>query len=233
LLPAADQQRLLSRCDHVELALFAVLQEPGKPSNLAWFPDTAFISLLVQPPDTSALEVGLIGGEGMLGTQLVLGVRDAPLKALVQGAGLAWRIGRVGLAQEMERSAPLRRVLLRYIQAQLIQLARAAACLRFHAIAPRLARWLLMTQDRAGSSAFHITHEFLATMLGVRRVGITQAAQGLQGRGLIRYHRGHLEVLDRAGLEAASCSCYAADGASYAQTMQVRVDKPVSSPVPP
>lgn len=211
------------------LELFTVLQEPGKPSEHAWFPDTAFISLLVQPADTSALEVGLVGGEGMLGTQLVLGVRHAPLRGLVQGAGMAWRIDRVAMAQELERSAALRGVLLRYVQAQLMQLATAAACLRFHAIEPRLARWLLMTQDRAGSSDFHITHEFLATMLGVRRVGITQAAQGLQGRGLIRYHRGDLEVLDRAGLELAACSCYAADGLNYAQTMQVPVDKAVSS----
>jgi CRP-like cAMP-binding protein len=223
LLPAADQRRLLAHCEPVQLALFTVLLEAGTPTAHAWFPDTAFISLLVQPPDTSALEVGLVGREGMLGTQLVLGVREAPLQALVQGAGLAWRIARVPLRQQLARSTALRRVLLRYVQVQLMQLATAAACLRFHAIQPRLARWLLMTQDRAGSSDFRITHEFLSTMLGVRRVGITQAALGLQQRGLIRYHRGELKVLDRPGLLRAACPCYAADGASFVRLMQAPV----------
>jgi hypothetical protein len=220
LLPRADQRRLLSLCEHVPLDLFTVLQEVGAPTVHAWFPDTAFISLLVHTPSTAALEVGLVGGEGMLGTQLVLGVREAPLQALVQGAGLAWRIGDGALRLELSRSAALRRVLLRYVQAQLMQLATAAACLRFHAIEPRLARWLLMTHDRAGGDRFHITHAFLSTMLGVRRVGITQAAQGLQRRGLIRYHRGELEVLDRGGLLQVACPCYAADRASYARLLQ-------------
>jgi hypothetical protein len=219
---------LLARCEHVELALFTVLQDVDAPTAHAGFPDTAFISLLVQTPDASALEVGPVGHEGILGTQLVLGVREAPLQALVQGAGLAWRIGRVALSQELARSAALRRVLLRYVQVQLVQLATGAACLRFHAIQPRLARWLLMTQDRAGSSDFRITHEFLSTMLGVRRVGITQAALALQRRGLIRYHRGELSVLDRPGLPGAACACYAADGASFARLMQLQVPLPES-----
>jgi CRP-like cAMP-binding protein len=223
LLPQADQRQLLARCEHVPLALFTVLQQAGLPTLHAWFPDTAFISLLVQPPDTAALEVGLVGREGMLGTQLALGVREAPLRALVQGAGLAWRIGHAALRQELARSAALRRVLLRYVQVQLVQLATGSACLRFHAIQPRLARWLLMTQDRAGSSEFRITHEFLSTMLGVRRVGITQAAQGLQQQGLIRYHRGELAVLDRPGLMRAACPCYAAEAASFTRLMSARV----------
>jgi CRP-like cAMP-binding protein len=222
LLPLTDQRRLLARCEHLPLALFTVMQKAGTPTMHAWFPDTAFISLLVQSPATPTLEVGLVGSEGMLGTQLVLGVPEAPLQALVQGAGLAWRIDRVLLRRELARSEALRRVLLRYVQTQLMQLATGAACLRFHAIQPRLARWLLMTQDRAGSSRFHITHEFLSTMLGVRRVGITQAAQGLQRDGLILYRRGELSVLDRAGLLRAACPCYAADNASFARLMQVR-----------
>jgi CRP-like cAMP-binding protein len=222
LLPLTDQRRLLAHCEHVQLALFTAMQKAGTPTTHAWFPDTAFISLLTQPPDTQPLEVGLVGSEGMLGTQLVLGVQEAPLQALVQGAGLAWRIGRVPLRRELARSDALRRVLLRYVQVQLLQLATGAACLRFHAIQPRLARWLLMTQDRAGSSDFRITHEFLSTMLGVRRVGITQAAQGLQRAGLILYRRGQLGVLDRPGLLRAACSCYAADNASFARLMQLR-----------
>lgn len=229
LLPQTDQRRLLARCEHVPLALFTVLQEPGLPSAHAWFPDTAFISLLAHTPDTPALEVGLVGLEGMLGTQLVLGVREAPLQALVQGAGLAWRIGRQDLRLELARSAALQRVLLRYVQTQLAQLATACTCLRFHAIQPRLARWLLMTQDRAGRDSFRITHAFLSAMLGVRRVGITQAAQRLQRQGLIHYHRGELQVLDRPGMLLAACPCYAADNRNYSRLMRSTAgDVPVS-----
>jgi CRP-like cAMP-binding protein len=216
LLPQRDRQHLLAQCETVSLMLFAELHEADALARYAWFPQTAFVSVLVQTPDTPALEVGLVGREGLVGLHHVLGARASPLGALVQGEGLALRITRPALLRELERSLPLRRVLLRYAQVQLQQLATAAACHRFHAIAPRLARWLLMTQDRAGHSRFRITHDFMAHMLGVRRVGVTQAAQGLQGAGHIRYHRGEIEVLQRAGLEQAACSCYAADGAAYA-----------------
>jgi CRP-like cAMP-binding protein len=233
LLPRADQKRLLALCEPLPLVLSTVLQEAGALTRHAWFPDTAFISLLVRTPDhSSALEVGLVGREGMLGTQLALGVREAPLTALVQGAGLAWRIGRVALGQELNHSAALRSVLLRYVQVQLLQLATTATCLRFHAIQQRLARWLLMTQDRAASSDFAITHEFLSTMLGVRRVGITQAAQALQRQGLIHYHRGELEVLDRAGLLLAACPCYAADSASFTRLLRAQPGATTEPPVP-
>jgi CRP-like cAMP-binding protein len=232
LLPRADQRRLLLLCESVPLVLFDVLQKAQTPTVHAWFPDTGFISLLVQAPDTSALEVGLVGQEGMLGTQLVLGVIEAPLSALVQGAGLAFRIGRVALRQDLARNAALRRVLMRYVQVQMTQLATGAACLRFHAIQPRLARWLLMTQDRAGSSDFRITHEFLSTMLGVRRVGITHAAQALQHQGLIRYHRGALEVLDRPGLLRAACPCYAADRATYTRLLSTVSGDIAAQPAP-
>lgn len=215
-MPARDRLHLLAQCESVPLRLFAQLHQAGALARHAWFPQTAFVSLLVHTPDTPDLEVGLVGREGLVGLHHVLGARSSALVALVQGEGLALRITRPALLGELARSRALRRVLLRYAQVQLQQLATAAACHRFHAIAPRLARWLLMTQDRAGHSRFRITHEFMAHMLGVRRVGITQAAQGLQVAGLIRYHRGEIEVLQRTALEQAACSCYAADGAAYA-----------------
>jgi CRP-like cAMP-binding protein len=216
-LPRADRQRLLARCETVPLDLFSRLESAGAPGAHAWFPETAFVSLLVQTAGTPALEVGLVGREGMVGTQIALGVREAPLAALVQGAGSAWRIGHVALTRELALSAALRRVLLRYVQVRELQFAIGASCHRFHAIEPRLARWLLMTADRAASTRLRITHEFLSSMLGVRRVGITLAAQALQQGQLIRYHRGEVEILDRAGLQAAACACYAADLAAYAR----------------
>ena len=161
----------------------------------------------------------MVGREGMLGAQLALGVATAPLRALVQGAGTAWRIGAGAFRRELARSPALQRSLDRYLYVLMAQLAASAACLRFHLIGPRLARWLLMSQDRAQADSFRVTHEFLAYMLGVRRVGITAAAGGLQRSGLIDYHRGELTVLDRAGLEAAACDCYAADCKAYAATM--------------
>ena len=151
----------------------------------------------------------------MLGVQLVLGVGTIPLHTLVQGPGMARRIAAAPFRRELGASKPLQRVLNRYLYVLMAQLATSAACTRFHCVGPRLARWLLMSEDRAQADRFHLTHEFLAYMLGVRRVGITGAASDLQRRGLIRYHRGEITVLDRAGLEAAACSCYASDRLAY------------------
>jgi len=157
--------------------------------------------------------------EGMLGVQLAMGVRIAPLHALVQGSGSAWRVGARAFKRELARSAVLRNELSRYAYVLMQQLAGSAACLRFHEIGPRLGRWLLMSQDRAHADSFRVTHEFLAYMLGVRRVGVTRAATELQRAGHIEYHRGALTVLDRRGLELAACSCYAADRESYADVL--------------
>ncbi len=157
----------------------------------------------------------MVGREGMLGGQVALDVDTVPLHALVRGAGQAWRIGRAPLRIELARNSALQRVMHRYVYVLMAQLAAAAGCLRFHLIGPRLARWLLMSQDRAQSDRFRVTHEFLAYMLGVRRVGITGAAGALQRAGLIEYRRGQLTVLDRPGLEAAACTCYAADRRVY------------------
>jgi len=215
-LPRTDRLRLRAICEPVQLVLAEVLCEPGQPTRHVYFPTEGFISLVTLIDGSPGLEVGMVGREGMLGAHLALGVDTAPLRALVQGPGVAWRIGARAFRGELGRSAALRRGLNRYLYVLMTQLAESAACLRFHQIGPRLARWLLMSQDRAHSKSFHVTHEFLAYMLGVRRVGITTAAAGLQRGGLIEYRRGELTVLDRSGLEAAACGCYAANRRAYA-----------------
>jgi CRP-like cAMP-binding protein len=218
-LPKADRHALLDVCEPVDLVLGETLVERGVITRHVYFPVDGFVSMLTQVDDHPPLEVGMVGREGMVGVQLALGVQVAPLRALVQGPGAAWRVGADDFGREVARSAALRRTLDQYLYVLMDQQSESAACLRFHLIGPRLARWLLMSQDRAHADHFHVTHEFLAYMLGVRRVGITTAAMALQRDGLITYHRGELKVLDRAGLEAAACGCYAAASESYAQHM--------------
>lgn len=215
-LARKDRLALLAVCEPVQLVLAEVLCEPGTPTRHVYFPVDAFISLVAQIDGKPALEVGMVGREGMLGAQVALGVPTSPLHALVQGAGSAWRVSTVAFRRELARSAPMRRAMDLYVYVLMSQLASSAACLRFHSIAPRLARWLLMSHDRAHGDRFHVTHEFLAYMLGVRRVGITVAAGSLQRGGLIEYHRGEITVLDRGGLEAAACSCYREAQKAYA-----------------
>lgn len=213
LLTRSDRKRLLAISEPCELELSEVLSEPGTRARYVYFPLSGFISLvtLLDDGEGGGIEVGMAGIEGMLGSHVALGVDESPLHALVQGVGTAWRIERAAFALELERNASLRRVMNRYLYVLMLQMGSAATCLRFHMIGPRLARWLLMSHDRAQSDDLFMTHEFVAYMLGVRRVSITAAAGELQRSGAITYHRGACHVVDRSLLEAASCSCYDSD----------------------
>jgi len=220
ILAASDRRRLLAICDTVELVLGQVVCEAATATRHVYFPVDSFISLVATVAGSPGVEVGMVGREGMLGSQLALGVGTTPLHAVVQGPGTALRAGSAAFRRELARSASLRRTIDLYIAVMMAQLATSAVCLRFHEIGPRLARWLLMSRDRAGADTFRMTHEFLAYMLGVRRVGITAAATRLQRIGLIEYRRGLLTVLHRRGLEAMACPCYAADLRSYSDRLE-------------
>ena len=220
-LPRRQRERFMSACDPVELAFGEVLTEPGDRVVQLYFPTESFISLISPINSHANLEVGMVGNEGMLGISIILGVNVSPMRAVVQGAGAALCIKVAPFLREFDKSPVLQRELKQYLYVIIGQLAQTAACTHFHVVEERLARWLLMTQDRAHSDSFHITHEFLAYMLGVRRVGVTKAATSLQNRKLISYTRGDITVLDRDGLEAASCGCYAADKATYAKIMGI------------
>lgn len=218
-LPQKDHQHLVAGCEDFALVMSHVLVEPGERMGHVYFPSEGFISLLTPIDGSTQLEVGLAGDEGMVGTPLILGVAISPLQALVQGPGRALRMAAAPFRRELMRSPVLKALLDRYLYVRMTQLAQTAGCTRFHLVEARLARWLLMTQDRAHSATFHITHDFLAAMLGVRRAGVTQAARSLQKLELIRYSRGDLVILDRPGLRAASCACYETDRQTYATAL--------------
>lgn len=218
-LPFEEQQRFLAGCEQVDLTFGEVLAEPGEPLRHVYFPTESFILLTTSTDKCAGLEVGLIGDDGMLGVSLILGVKESPLHALVQGAGQALRMDAASFEREFGLNQPLQRLLNRYLYMTIAQLAQTAACNRFHVLETRLARWLLMMQDRAHSDHFHVTHKLLACMLGVRREGITTAATSLHNRNLIAYRRGNITILDRGGLESASCECYEADKATCERMM--------------
>jgi CRP-like cAMP-binding protein len=218
-LPAKVRAQVLANCEAVELEFGKVLVNPGDPMPFVYFPTTSFISLVTPMGGKDILEVALTGNEGMFGVSVALGATTSTVRGLVQGAGAAWRMSAPAFRRELAANPAFTREVFRYINVRMVQLAQAAGCNRFHVVEQRLARWLLMTADRAHSSHIRITHEFLAFMLGVRRVGITKAATALQKAKLIEYSRGALSILDRAGLERAACVCYQVDLDSYSKAM--------------
>jgi hypothetical protein len=219
-LSEKDRARLLDGCESVELSFPDILAEPGDAMPHVYFPTGSFISLVTPMDGKDNLEVALAGNEGLYGIPVALGVERSPVHALVQGSGPAWRMGSAAFRRELVRVPTLRDSIDRYIYVLMSQLIQTAGCNRFHVVEQRLARWLLMTADRAHAATFRITHEFLAYMLGVRRVGITESASALQRRELISYKRGVVTILDRKGLERASCSCYRSDLATYKRTFR-------------
>jgi len=218
-LPAADRRRLCGRAEPVELVAGDTLATAGKQIRRVYFPLDSFVSVIESTGRRAQLEVGLIGNEGMLGAWLALGLNVAPHCAVVHGAGLAWCVDAATFARELERNVILRRGVHRYLCVLARQLAQASLCARFHFVDARLARWLLMARDRSHSSRLQVTHEILAGVLGVRRVGVTRAASKLRISKLINYRRGNLEILDARRLEAVACECYASAKATYASML--------------
>lgn len=208
-LPRRESPKLIAQCESVELTFGSVLCERGERFRYVYFPLCGFISLVSQIEDHPPLEMGLIGSEGMLGVMLALGIDRVPLRGVVQGPGQALRMSAGNFRKALRASPALSRSVLRYLYSTYAQVTQTATCNRFHEVEARLARWLLMTHDRAHCNHFHLTHHFLADMLGVQRSAVTIAAGALQQRGLINYSRGEINILDRQGLEASSCECYA------------------------
>lgn len=208
VLPDSEWDRISQHLVLVDLPLGQVIYESGDRLDYVYFPTTAIISLLYVMEDGASGEIAIVGNEGVVGIALFMGGETTPSRAVVQSAGRAYRLSAHILKEEFHRAGPTQRVLLRYTQALITQMAQTAVCNRHHSIDKQLCRWLLLSIDRLPSNEFTMTQELIANMLGVRRSGVTEAALKLQEAGLIRYSYGHIEVLDRAGLEARVCECY-------------------------
>ncbi len=208
-LPDAEWQRWAPQLEAVELPLGRVLYESGVALTHIYFPTTAIISLLYVMEDGASAEIAVVGREGLVGVSLFMGGESTPSRAVVQSAGIGFRLRAAALKDEFSRSSPVLHLLLRYTQALITQMAQTAVCNRHHTLDQQLCRWLLLSLDRLSSNELVMTQELIANMLGVRREGVTEAALKLQKAGLISYARGRITALDRTGLEARSCECYA------------------------
>jgi CRP-like cAMP-binding protein len=207
-LPAADFERLAGHLERVPMRVGDMLYEPGEQLQHAYFPITSIVSLHYVMETGASASVAGVGNEGMVGISLFMGGNTTPSSAVVQTAGVAYRLAHRVLKQEFERPGTLHQLLLRYTQALMTQMTQTAVCNRHHAVEQQLCRWLLVTLDRIPSGQIVMTQELVASMLGVRREGVTDAAGRLQEAGVIRYRRGHITVLQRAGLETRACECY-------------------------
>jgi hypothetical protein len=206
-----------------DLPLGLVLCESGCTMNHVYFPTTAIVSLLYVMEDGSSAEIAVVGNEGIVGIALLMGGESTPSRAVVQSAGSGYRMRAEAIQKEFKRSSDVLHLLLRYTQALMTQMAQTAACNRHHSLDQQLCRWLLMSLDRLQSDELVMTQELIANMLGVRREGVTEAALKLQAAGLIRYARGHIRVLDRAGLEKRTCECYAVVRNEYDRLLPAEV----------
>ncbi|MDB5806291.1 MAG: hypothetical protein JWN73_3613 [Betaproteobacteria bacterium] len=207
-MPKAALKLMRAQLEPVDLVYGQILYEPAQRIAYVYFPLDCLVSLLTVVDEHQALEVGMVGNEGMVGMPMVLGIGVSAVRALVQGSGTALRMGAARFHAEFKANPALQRALFRYTHLLMAQVSQTAACNRFHLSEERLARWLLMTADRVHTEEFLLTQDFLANMLGLRRVGVTRAAGDLARKKLIRYSRGHMYILDRPGLEASACSCY-------------------------
>jgi CRP-like cAMP-binding protein len=208
-LPQSEWARWLPQLEAVDMPLGKVLYESGTDSTHVYFPTSSIISLLYVTENGSSAELAVVGHEGIVGISLFMGGLSTTNRAVVQSAGKAFRLRADLMLQEFNRAGPVLHLLLRYTQALLTQMAQTAVCNRHHSLDQQLCRWLLLSLDRLDSNELVVTQELIANMLGVRREGVSDAAGQLQKSGLIRYQRGHITVLDRPGLEARSCECYA------------------------
>ena len=207
-LPENERAHLAAHLALVDMPLGKVLYESGGQLHHVFFPTTSIVSLLYVMEDGSSAEIAIVGHEGMIGVSLFMGGETTPSRAIVQSAGAAFRLDAQILKEEFIRGGPVQRLLLRYTQALITQMAQTAVCNRHHSIDQQLCRWLLLSMDRLPSNELKMTQELIANMLGVRRSGVTEAALKLQDAGLIRYGHGHIQVLDRPGLEKRVCECY-------------------------
>ena len=208
-LPKAEFQRWLPQLEVVSLTLGEVLYESGSALSHVYFPTTAIVSLLYVMQNGASAEIAVVGNEGLLGISLFMGGESTPSRAVVQSAGHGWRLPAQAMKDEFNRGGPVLHLLLRYTQALITQMSQTAVCNRHHSLDQQLCRWLLLSLDRLKGNQLVMTQELIANMLGVRREGVTEGALKLQQAGLIRYARGKIIVLDRPGLEARTCECYA------------------------
>jgi CRP-like cAMP-binding protein len=208
-LPAVEFKRLRLHLELVPLLLGDVIYEAGRELDYVYFPSDSIVSLLYVMEDGASAEIAVVGHEGLVGIAVFMGGETTPSRAVVQSAGYAFRLKALMLKQEFNRSAPVQHLLLRYTQALITQMAQTAVCNRHHSVDQQLCRWLLLSLDRLPSNELTMTQELIANMLGVRREGVTEAAGKLQSAGLIHYSRGRISVLDRPGMEARACECYA------------------------
>jgi CRP-like cAMP-binding protein len=207
-LPDSEYQVLLPDLESVPMPLGEVMYESGRTMTHAYFPTTSIVSLLYVMESGASAEISVVGNEGVVGIALFMGGGSTPSRAVVQSAGHAFRLRSRIVSEHFQKAGPLMHLFLRYTQALITQMSQTAVCNRHHSLDQQLCRWLLLSLDRRAGLDLLMTQELISNMLGVRREGVTEAALKLQRAGLIRYTRGHIEVLDRPGLEERSCECY-------------------------